>query len=127
MASEKILGIDLGTTNSAFAVMEGGDPEIIVNSEGDRTTPSVVAFDDGEQLVGKAAKNQAVQNPDETVQSIKRHMGEDYTVEMNDEEYTPEQVSAMILQKIKRDAEEYLGQDVEKAVITVPAYFNDKQ
>ena len=127
MASEKILGIDLGTTNSAFAVMEGGDPEIIVNNEGDRTTPSVVAYDDGEQLVGKAAKNQAVQNPEETVQSIKRHMGEDYTVEMNGEEYTPEQVSAMILQKIKRDAEEYLGQDVEKAVITVPAYFNDKQ
>ncbi|MGM0397440.1 MAG: molecular chaperone DnaK [Halobacteriota archaeon] len=127
MASEKILGIDLGTTNSAFAVMEGGDPEIIVNSEGDRTTPSVVAFDEGEQLVGKAAKNQAVQNPEETVQSIKRHMGEDYAVTMNGEEYTPEQVSAMILQKIKRDAEEYLGQDVEKAVITVPAYFNDKQ
>jgi len=127
MASEKILGIDLGTTNSAFAVMEGGDPEIIVNSEGERTTPSVVAFDDGEQLVGKAAKNQAVQNPEETVQSIKRHVGEDYTVEMNGEEYTPEQVSAMVLQKIKRDAEEYLGEDVEKAVITVPAYFNDKQ
>ncbi|MFB6269551.1 MAG: molecular chaperone DnaK [Halobacterium sp.] len=128
MASEKILGIDLGTTNSAFAVMEGGDPEIIVNSEGDRTTPSVVAFDEGERLIGKPAKNQAVQNPDQTVASIKRHMGEDdYTVELDGEEYTPEQVSAMILQKIKRDAEEYLGQDVEKAVITVPAYFNDKQ
>ncbi|AKH97250.1 molecular chaperone DnaK [Halanaeroarchaeum sulfurireducens] len=127
MASEKILGIDLGTTNSAFAMMEGGDPEIIVNTEGDRTTPSVVAFDDGEQLIGKAAKNQAVQNPEETVQSIKRHMGDDYEVEMDGETYTPEQVSAMILQKIKRDAEEYLGQDVEKAVITVPAYFNDKQ
>ncbi len=128
MASNKILGIDLGTTNSAFAVMEGGDPEIIVNSEGDRTTPSVVAFDDGEQLVGKPAKNQAVKNPEETIQSIKRHMGEDdYTVELDGEEYTPEQVSAMILQKIKRDAEEYLGDDVEKAVITVPAYFNDRQ
>ncbi|MFW6385004.1 MAG: molecular chaperone DnaK [Halodesulfurarchaeum sp.] len=127
MASEKILGIDLGTTNSAMAIMEGGDPEIIVNGEGDRTTPSVVAFDDGERLVGKAAKNQAVQNPEETVQSIKRHMGEDYTVELDGEEYTPEQVSAMILQKLKRDAEEYLGHDVEKAVITVPAYFNDKQ
>ncbi|WP_232687533.1 molecular chaperone DnaK [Halobacterium zhouii] len=128
MASEKILGIDLGTTNSAFAVMEGGDPEIIVNGEGDRTTPSVVAFDDGERLIGKPAKNQAVQNPDETVASIKRHMGEeDYTVELDGEEYTPEQISAMILQKIKRDAEEYLGQDVEKAVITVPAYFNDRQ
>ncbi|MFB6268050.1 MAG: molecular chaperone DnaK [Halodesulfurarchaeum sp.] len=128
MASEKILGIDLGTTNSAMAVMEGGDPEIIVNGEGDRTTPSVVAFDDGERLVGKAAKNQAVQNPENTVQSIKRHMGEqDYTVELDGEEYTPEQISSMILQKIKRDAEEYLGHDVEKAVITVPAYFNDKQ
>ena len=128
MASNKILGIDLGTTNSAFAVMEGGDPEIIVNSEGERTTPSVVAFDDGERLVGKPAKNQAVQNPERTIQSIKRHMGdEDYTVEIDDEEYTPEQISAMILQKIKRDAEEYLGDDVEKAVITVPAYFNDKQ
>lgn len=129
MASNKILGIDLGTTNSAFAVMEGGDPEIIVNGEGDRTTPSVVAFtDDGERLVGKPAKNQAIQNPDRTIASIKRHMGEeDYTVEIDDEEYTPEQISAMILQKIKRDAEEYLGDDVEKAVITVPAYFNDKQ
>ena len=127
MATEKILGIDLGTTNSAFAIMEGGDPEIIPNNEGDRTTPSVVAFDDGEQLVGKAAKNQSVQNPENTVQSIKRHMGEDYTVELEGEEYTPEQVSAMILQKIKRDAEDYLDQEVEKAVITVPAYFNDKQ
>jgi molecular chaperone DnaK len=129
MASNKILGIDLGTTNSAMAVMEGGDPEIIVNSEGDRTTPSVVAFsDDGERLVGKPAKNQAIQNPDKTIRSIKRHMGEeDYAVEVEDEEYTPEQISAMILQKLKRDAEDYLGDDVEKAVITVPAYFNDKQ
>ncbi|PSQ44722.1 molecular chaperone DnaK, partial [Halobacteriales archaeon SW_5_68_122] len=129
MASNKILGIDLGTTNSAFAVMEGGDPEIITNEEGERTTPSVVAFtDEGERLVGKPAKNQAVQNPDRTIQSIKRHMGEDdYTVEIDDEEYTPEQISAMILQKIKRDAEEYLGDEVEKAVITVPAYFNDRQ
>ncbi|MBB6645256.1 molecular chaperone DnaK [Halobellus ruber] len=128
MASNKILGIDLGTTNSAFAVMEGGDPEIIVNSEGERTTPSVVAFDDGERLVGKPAKNQAVKNPDQTVQSIKRHMGEaDYTVELDGGEYTPEQVSAMILQKIKRDAEEYLGDEIERAVITVPAYFSDRQ
>jgi len=129
MASNKILGIDLGTTNSAFAVMEGGDPEIIANGEGDRTTPSVVAFtDDGERLVGKPAKNQAVQNPERTIQSIKRHMGEEgYTVDVGDDEYTPEQISAMILQKIKRDAEEYLGDDVEKAVITVPAYFNDRQ
>jgi molecular chaperone DnaK len=129
MASNKILGIDLGTTNSAFAVMEGGDPEIIVNEEGDRTTPSVVMFtEDGERLVGKQAKNQAIKNPDRTVQSIKRHMGEsDYEVTVDDESYTPEQVSAMILQKIKRDAEDYLGDDVEKAVITVPAYFNDRQ
>ncbi len=129
MASNKILGIDLGTTNSAFAVMEGGDPEIIVNGEGERTTPSVVAFtDDDERLVGKPAKNQAVQNPEKTIQSIKRHMGEDdYTVSIDDEEYTPEQISAMILQKIKRDAEEYLGDEIEKAVITVPAYFNDRQ
>ncbi|MFC7070255.1 molecular chaperone DnaK [Halobaculum lipolyticum] len=129
MATNKILGIDLGTTNSAFAVMEGDDPEIIVNGEGDRTTPSVVAFtDDGERLVGKPAKNQAVQNPDRTIQSIKRHMGEEnYSVEIDGEDYTPQQISAMILQKIKRDAEEYLGDDVEKAVITVPAYFNDKQ
>ncbi|MFC6938936.1 molecular chaperone DnaK [Salinirubellus sp. GCM10025818] len=129
MASNKILGIDLGTTNSAFAVMEGGDPEIISNAEGDRTTPSVVAFtDDGERLVGKPAKNQAVQNPERTIQSIKRHMGEDgYSVDIEGEEYTPEQISAMILQKIKRDAEEYLGDEVEKAVITVPAYFSDSQ
>jgi len=129
MASNKILGIDLGTTNSAFAVMEGGDPEIIVNNEGDRTTPSVVAFtEDGERLVGKPAKNQAIQNPDRTIASIKRHMGEeDYAVEIDDEEYTPEQISAMTLQKIKRDAEDYLGDDVEKAVITVPAYFSDRQ
>jgi molecular chaperone DnaK len=129
MASNKILGIDLGTTNSAFAVMEGGDPEIIVNGEGERTTPSVVAVtDDGERLVGKPAKNQAVQNPERTIQSIKRHMGEDdYTVEIEGDDYSPEQISAMILQKIKRDAEEYLGDDIEKAVITVPAYFNDKQ
>jgi len=129
MASEKILGIDLGTTNSAFAIMEGGDPEIIVNNEGERTTPSVVAFtDDGERLIGKPAKNQAVQNPDRTIQSIKRHMGEeDYTVDIGDDEYTPEQISAMILQKIKRDAEDYLGEEIERAVITVPAYFNDRQ
>ena len=129
MASNKILGIDLGTTNSAFAVMEGGDPEIIVNGEGDRTTPSVVAFtEDDERLVGKPAKNQAVQNPERTIQSIKRHMGDDdYTVAIGDDDYTPEQISAMILQKIKRDAEEYLGDEIERAVITVPAYFNDRQ
>ena len=129
MTSEKILGIDLGTTNSAFAIMEGAEPEIIVNAEGDRTTPSVVAFsDDGERLVGKPAKNQAVQNPERTIASIKRHMGEEeYTVSVGDDDYTPQQISAMILQKIKRDAEEYLGDDIERAVITVPAYFNDRQ
>ncbi|TMT86659.1 molecular chaperone DnaK [Haloterrigena sp. H1] len=129
MASNKILGIDLGTTNSAFAVMEGGDPEIIVNAEGERTTPSVVAFtDDDERLVGKPAKNQAIQNPEKTIASIKRHIGEDdYTVEIEGEEYTPEEISAKILQKIKRDAEDYLGDEVEKAVITVPAYFSDRQ
>ncbi|EMA49807.1 MULTISPECIES: molecular chaperone DnaK [Halococcus] len=127
MASNKILGIDLGTTNSAFAVMEGSDPEIIVNGEGDRTTPSVVAFDDDERLVGKPAKNQAIQNPDRTVESIKRYMGEDHTVEIDGEDYTPEEISALILGKIKRDAEEYLGDEVEKAVITVPAYFSDSQ
>ncbi|EMA43275.1 molecular chaperone DnaK [Halococcus saccharolyticus] len=127
MASNKILGIDLGTTNSAFAVMEGGDPEIIVNGEGDRTTPSVVAFDDDERLVGKPAKNQAIQNPDRTVESIKRYMGEDHTVEIDGEDYTPEEISALILGKIKRDAEEYLGEEIEKAVITVPAYFSDSQ
>ena len=128
MASNKILGIDLGTTNSAFAVMEGGDPEIIVNGEGDRTTPSVVAFTDGERLVGKPAKNQAIQNPDRTIGSIKRHMGEaDYEIEVDGEDYTPEEISAMLLGKIKRDVEEYLGDDVERAVITVPAYFSDRQ
>ena len=128
MASDKILGIDLGTTNSAMAIMEAGDPEIIENSEGDRTTPSVVAFsEDGERLVGKTAKNQAVQNPDRTVQSIKRHMGEEYEVTVDNEDYTPEQISAMTLQKLKRDAEDYLGEDVERAVITVPAYFSDAQ
>ncbi|WP_049997402.1 molecular chaperone DnaK [Halococcus sediminicola] len=127
MASNKILGIDLGTTNSAFAVMEGGDPEIVVNGEGDRTTPSVVAFTDDERLVGKPAKNQAIQNPDRTVESIKRFIGEDHTVEIDGEDYTPEEISALILGKIKRDAEEYLGDEIEKAVITVPAYFSDSQ
>lgn len=129
MAQNKILGIDLGTTNSAFAVMEGGDPEIVPNSDGDRTTPSVVAYtEEGERLVGKQAKNQAVQNPSNTVESIKRHIGEDdYTVDLNGEEYTPEEVSAMILQKIKADAEDFLGHEVNRAVITVPAYFNDRQ
>ena len=146
----KILGIDLGTTNSAMAVLEGGQPTIIVNAEGDRTTPSVVGFrSDGDRIVGKAAKNQAVTNPQNTVFSIKRFMGRKYSevaselktvpykvkegqggravVEINGEDYTPEQVSAMILSKMKADAEKYLGETVTDAVITVPAYFNDAQ
>ena len=150
MASNKILGIDLGTTNSAMAVLEGGEPTIIVNAEGDRTTPSVVSFQpDGERLVGKAAKNRAVTNPENTIFSIKRFMGRKYdevasekktvpyevkagkdgrvVVVINGEEYTPEQISAMILSKMKNDAEKYLGEDITEAVITVPAYFNDAQ
>ena len=129
MTSSKIIGIDLGTTNSAFAVMESGDPEIIVNAEGDRTTPSIVAFTSKtERLVGRPAKNQAIQNPERTIRSIKRHMGEEnYTVAIDKKNYSPEQISAIILQKIKRDAEDYLGEPVTRAVITVPAYFNDAQ
>ncbi len=126
--SEKVFGIDLGTTNSAMAIMEGGEPTIIPNSEGDRTTPSVVAFkEDGERLVGEMAKRQAVKNPDRTIESIKRKMGTDHKVKIDDDEYTPEQLSAMILQKLKRDAEEYLGDEINRAVITVPAYFNEPQ
>lgn len=126
---DKIIGIDLGTTNSAFSVMEAGEPEVIVNSEGDRTTPSVVLYEeDGGTVVGKTAKNQAVKEPERTVETIKRHMGEEgYEVQIDGESYKPEQVSAEILGKIKRDAEEYLGEEVEKAVITVPAYFNDNE
>lgn len=129
MTSDRILGIDLGTTNSAFAVMDAGEPEIVVNSEGDRTTPSVVMYEeDGGTVVGKPAKNQIVKEPDRTVETIKRHMGDDdYEVEIDDETYTPEQVSSEILRKIKNDAEEYLGEELERAVITVPAYFNDKE
>ena len=124
----KIIGIDLGTTFSAVAVMEGGSPTIIPNSEGDRTTPSVVAVNDGgERLIGQPAKNQAVLNPENTILSIKRHMGEDYKTTLDGEEKTPQEISAMILQKLKKDAEDYLGEDVEKAVITVPAYFSDSQ
>ncbi|MGM0381142.1 MAG: molecular chaperone DnaK, partial [bacterium] len=123
-----IVGIDLGTTNSVVAVYEGGEPKVIQNAEGERTTPSMVAFnDDGEKLVGAPAKRQAVTNSENTVGSIKRHMGEDYHVELQDEEYTPEQISAFILQKLKQDAEDYLGKEVKRAVITVPAYFNDSQ
>ena len=125
----KIIGIDLGTTNSAVAVMEGGSPVIIPNSEGNRTTPSVVAFSkDGERLVGETAKRQAITNPDRTISSIKREMGTDYkTNEIDGNSYTPEEVSAMILQKIKSDVESYLGETVSEAVITVPAYFTDSQ
>ena len=124
----KIIGIDLGTTNSCVSVIEGGEPVVITNSEGSRTTPSVVAFTkDGERLVGQLAKNQAVTNPEKTVISIKRHMGSDYKVDIDGKKYTPQEISAMILQKLKADAESYLGEKVTEAVITVPAYFNDAQ
>ncbi|MCQ2752268.1 MAG: Hsp70 family protein, partial [Coriobacteriales bacterium] len=146
----KIIGIDLGTTNSAMAVLEGGEPTIIVNAEGERTTPSVVGFrKDGERVVGKAAKNQAVTNPENTVSSIKRFIGRNFSetgeeqktvaynlvagkdgrnnVKIEDKDYTPEEISAMVLQKLKSDAEKYLGEPVTEAVITVPAYFNDAQ
>ncbi len=124
----KIIGIDLGTTFSAVAVLEGGKPVIIPNAEGQRTTPSVVAITkDGERLVGQVARNQAITNPENTVRSIKRHMGEDFKVTINGKDYTPQEISAMILQKLKADAEAYLGQKVTSAVITVPAYFTDAQ
>ena len=124
----KIIGIDIGTTNSCVAVMEGGKPVVIPNAEGMRTTPSVVAFTkNGERLVGEPAKRQAVTNADRTISSIKRHMGTDYKVSIDGKEYTPQEISAMILQKLKADAESYLGEKVTQAVITVPAYFNDAQ
>ncbi|MBE6888515.1 MAG: molecular chaperone DnaK [Ruminococcaceae bacterium] len=124
----KIIGIDLGTTNSCVSVIEGGEPVVITNPEGSRTTPSVVAFTkDGERLVGQLAKNQAVTNPDKTIISIKRHMGSDYKVDIDGKKYTPQEISAMILQKLKADAEAYLGETVTEAVITVPAYFTDSQ
>ena len=124
----KIIGIDLGTTNSCVAVMEGGDAVVIPNAEGNRTTPSVVAFSkDGERMVGQVAKRQAITNPDRTVISIKREMGTDYKVDIDGKKYTPQEISAMILQKLKADAEAYLGQTVTEAVITVPAYFTDAQ
>lgn len=124
----KIIGIDLGTTNSAVAVMEGGEAVIIPNTEGNRTTPSVVAFTkDGERLVGETAKRQAILNPQNTISSIKREMGSDFKVDIDGKKYTPEEISAMILQKIKKDAESYLGETVTEAVITVPAYFTDAQ
>ncbi|KZE41966.1 molecular chaperone DnaK [Brevibacillus parabrevis] len=123
----RVIGIDLGTTNSCVAVMEGGEPVVIANAEGNRTTPSVVAFKNGERIVGEAAKRQAITNPDNTVISIKRHMGTSHKETLEGNPYTPEQISAMILQKLKADAEAYLGQPVTQAVITVPAYFNDSQ
>ena len=124
----KIIGIDLGTTNSCVAVIEGGEPVVIPNAEGARTTPSVVAFGKtGERLVGQVAKRQAITNPDRTVSSIKRQMGSDYKVKIDDKKYTPQEISAMILQKLKTDAESYLGEKVTEAVITVPAYFTDSQ
>ena len=124
----KVIGIDLGTTNSVVAVMEGGEPTVITNSEGSRLTPSVVGFSKtAERLVGELAKRQAISNPENTVASIKRHMGESYTVKIEGKDYTPQEISAMILQKLKEDAESYLGEKVTQAVITVPAYFSDSQ
>ena len=124
----KVIGIDLGTTNSCVAVIEGGEPVVIPNAEGARTTPSVVAFGKtGERLVGQVAKRQAITNPDRTVSSIKRQMGSDYKVKIDDKKYTPQEISAMILQKLKTDAESYLGEKITEAVITVPAYFTDSQ
>ena len=124
----KVIGIDLGTTNSCVAVMEGGEPVVIPNSEGGRTTPSVVSFqNNGERLVGQVAKRQAITNPDKTIISIKRHMGTDYKVDIDGKKYSPQEISSMVLQKIKLDAEAYLGEKDTQAVITVPAYFNDSQ
>ncbi|MEG2597342.1 MAG: Hsp70 family protein, partial [Oscillospiraceae bacterium] len=124
----KIIGIDLGTTNSCVAVMEGGEAVVITNHEGARTTPSVLAFSkDGERMVGQVAKRQSITNPDRTISSIKRHMGTDFKVKVDGKDYNPQEVSAMILQKLKTDAEAYLGEKVTEAVITVPAYFTDAQ
>ncbi len=124
----KIIGIDLGTTNSCVSVMEGGEPVVIPNAEGSRTTPSVVSFQaNGERLIGQVAKRQAITNPEKTIISIKRYMGTDHKVNIDSTEYTPQQISAMVLQKLKADAEAYLGEKVTQAVITVPAYFNDSQ
>ena len=124
----KIIGIDLGTTNSCVAVMEGGEAVVIANAEGARTTPSVVAFSKtGERMVGQVAKRQAITNPERTIASIKREMGTAHTVEIDGKRYTPQEISAMILTKLKEDAESYLGEKVTEAVITVPAYFTDAQ
>ncbi|MCB1011906.1 MAG: Hsp70 family protein, partial [Microthrixaceae bacterium] len=123
----KAVGIDLGTTNSVVSALEAGDAVVIPNSEGARTTPSVVAFKDGETLVGEVAKRQAVTNADRTIRSVKRHVGTNWTEEIDGKNYTPQEISARILQKLKRDAESYLGDSVTQAVITVPAYFDDAQ
>ncbi len=129
MSSDKVLGIDLGTTNTAFAILEGGEPEMIPNAEGDLTMPSVVAFkQDDSRLVGQSAVNQSVQNPNRTIESIKRKMGrEDYVEKIGDEEFKPEEISAIVLRKVKQDAEEYIGETINRAIITVPAYFTDRQ
>ena len=121
----KAVGIDLGTTNSVIAVLEGGDPTVVANAEGARTTPSVVAFKEGEVLVGEVAKRQAITNPDNTIRSVKRHMGTGWYTDAEGRRYTSQEVSARILMKLKRDAEAYLGAEVSSAVVTVPAYFND--
>ena len=123
----KAIGIDLGTTNSVVAVMEGGEPVVIPNAEGDRTTPSVVSFVKNERVVGQIAKRQAITNPDHTISSIKRKMGSNEKIKIEDKEYTPQEISAMVVQKLKHDAENYLGEKVTQAVITVPAYFTDSQ
>ena len=124
----KVVGIDLGTTNSVVSVLEGGEPVVIANAEGSRTTPSVVAFaKDGEVLVGEVAKRQAITNPERTIRSVKRHMGTAWKQEIDGKDYTSQEISARTLQKLKRDAEAYLGTDVTQAVITVPAYFDDAQ
>src|SRR6187455_3658288 len=124
----RAVGIDLGTTNSVVAVLEGGEPTVIANAEGQRTTPSVVAFaKNGEVLVGEVAKRQAVTNVERTIRSVKRHMGTDWKVRIDDKDYRPQQISAFVLQKLKRDAEAYLGEQVTHAVVTVPAYFSDAQ
>ena len=124
----KVIGIDLGTTNSVVAVKEGENITIIANAEGSRLTPSVVAFTkEGERLVGQLAKRQAIVNPDRTIQSIKRKMGTDHRVSIDGKPYTPQEISAMVLQKLKKDAEDYLGETVTKAIVTVPAYFTDAQ
>jgi molecular chaperone DnaK len=123
----RAVGIDLGTTNSVIAVLEGGDPSVVANAEGGRTTPSIVSFKDGEVLVGEVAKRQAITNPDQTVRSVKRHIGSDWSIDIDGKDYTAQEISARILMKLKRDAESYLGDTVTDAVITVPAYFNDAQ